>query len=71
MSVPLDEVLRTLRTFPSGATTRQLAERMGMKRANLGGRLSKAYCYGLGVDREMQTVADSRGRYDQFIWSVK
>lgn len=72
MSVPMDEVLRALRGFPDGATTKQLAERMGMKQASLGSRLSKQWVQGRGtVDRVMQIVCDSRGRYDEYVYTAK
>lgn len=72
MSVPIEEILRELRLFPNGATVRQLAERTGMKHASLGSRLSKQWVQGRGtVDRAEQTVADSRGRHDEYVYSIR
>lgn len=72
MSVPIDEILRTLRLFPNGATTKQLAERMGAKHSTIGSRLSKQWVQGRGtVDRVEQTVKDSRGRHDEYVYRIK
>lgn len=67
MSVSIDKVLSMLRTFEHGATTKQLAAKLGMKPASLASRLSKRFLYGK-LDREAQTIKDSRGRYDEYIW---
>lgn len=71
MSVPIEEVLRTLRLFPQGATVRQLAERLKMKPTSLSNRLGKQWMYGRGVDRVEQTVRDSRGRHDEYVYSIR
>lgn len=72
MSIPIEEVLRTLRLFPAGATTAELATRLGMRRASLGNRLSKQFLWGRNtVSREVQRVPARGGTlsaYDQFIW---
>lgn len=72
MSVPIDEVLRTLRLFTQGATVRQLAEHMSMKQFSLGSRLSKQYVQGRGtVEREAREIRTATGRHEEFVYSAK
>lgn len=69
MSIPIDKVLSMLRTFEHGATTKQLAAKLGMRPDSLGTRLSKQFLWGKGtVDREIQKVANELGTYEQFLW---
>lgn len=69
MTVSIEKVLSALRTFEHGATTKQLAAKLGMRPDSLGTRLSKQFLWGKGtVDREIQKVANELGTYEQFLW---
>lgn len=52
MSVPISDVLRALRAYPDGATTRVLAERLKLEPRALSSRLTKQFMWGGPVDRE-------------------
>lgn len=72
MSIPIDKVLSMLRTFEHGATTKQLAAKLGMRPDSLGGRLSKSFLWGKGVlNRELRrNISQSGVGYDFYIWRV-
>lgn len=61
-----DTVLRTLRQFPEGATTKELAQVMGIRPKSMASQLSKAFMYGLGVDR----IQRPRAGRCEFVWRV-
>lgn len=66
MSVPISDVLRALRAFPGGATTAQLASRLGMKPSRVANRLGKLWMYGGPVDRDMGRRVN--GAHAQSVW---
>jgi hypothetical protein len=68
MTVPIDDILRMLRNYPSGATTRELAGRLGMTPDSLGPRLSKAWMYGK-IDRDViRRTGPPPGRSCFMLW---
>lgn len=73
MTVPISDVIRALRAYPDGMTTVELAGKLGMNRASLGGRLSKSFLWGKGVlDRERRrSVTPSGIGYDYFVWRAR
>jgi len=52
MSVPIDIVLRVLRRYPTGVTTKMLAAELGMDPRALASKLGKIWMWGGPVDRE-------------------
>lgn len=68
-TVPFDEVLRALRTYPNGVTVKELAERLGMRTNSLGVRLGKQWMYGGPVDRELGVRVN--GAHAQSIWRAR
>jgi len=69
--VPIDKVLSALRQFPAGATTKQLAEKLGMKQTSVSSRLGKAWMYGGPIDREVirPNPPGQTGRH--FVWRAR
>lgn len=66
MSVPLSDVLRALRAFPAGATTAQLASRLGMQPRLVANRLGKLWMYGGPVERDLGQRVN--GAHAQSVW---
>jgi hypothetical protein len=64
--ISIDQVINALRQFPKGATSRQLAERLGMKPHSVGTRLYKQHIYGRGVAR-----TESAGPQHEYIWRAE
>jgi hypothetical protein len=64
--VPTDNVLTALRRFPTGVTTKTLADMLDMNEHSLRTRLGKIWMYGGPVDREFGHRVD--GGHAQSIW---
>lgn len=64
---PFDRVLSALRSFPDGATSKQIAEQLGMHQRAVSSQLSKAFMYGKGLDRTARSLGPGLGRRE-FVW---
>lgn len=64
----LDDIKRELRKYPDGVTTRELADQLGMAIGTLSSRLSKAFIWGRGIEREHKHRDRLGGR--ECIWRV-
>lgn len=68
MSVPLDQVMRALRSYPDGVSTHDLAAHLGLEQRNLSSRLTKMFMWGGPIDRDVAR----NGRGGRFMmWRVK
>lgn len=71
--ISIDQVVSALRSFPQGASTKELAAKLGMHQHSLGSRLSKYHLYGKHFDREFRNmrIPGERGRFRESVWRVK